>query len=66
MPDDYLTRDQAAEKLMKASKRVKRRTVPSLLKPLATIADPDVEGQRLYLEADVDAVCDVLLRKSAW
>lgn len=63
MPDDYITRDQAVEKLRKASKGVKARTLNSLLGPLVTIPDPDNDGQRLYLEADVDAVCDVLLRK---
>lgn len=63
MPDGYLTREQAVEKLRKASKRVKTRTVNSLLRPLVTIPDPDNAGQRLWLEADVDSVCDVLLRQ---
>lgn len=63
MPDGYITREQAAEKLKRASKGVKARTLNSLLGPLVTIPDPDNLGQRFYLEADVDAVCDVLLRK---
>lgn len=62
MPDRYITYDQAAAMLMKASKLVKRRTVPSQLRGLASIPDPDNAGQRLWLESDVERQCENLRR----